>query len=191
MAKFLSELTVLCWKVQKKITGPLIQQSSSPEGQIAPSRILKIHRDRHWLIICAFRRFCDSLRNSKSYPCKWLHPVTLLEDGFLKRKTIFSIISYTVFPLKDRYLLLLKEYCLCIFRSSLLLAWGEIKNIPVEYQCIMSSAFCGCLGNSAGSLPCHSGLRSVEMTEGMKVSLWFWQCRNEKDLIGWRIVFHW
>lgn len=182
--------------------------------EITPSRRSKIHMlhcgqvnmtdagHSSWkLLFMHLEGSLAVLTNSKPYLFKWLHLATLLEDGFRKRKIIFSITSNTAFLLSERLkqlsayepydkrwetFVLFKGILSIYFQKQLTvgLRRKKKKKIHVEYQCIMSSVLghC-CLGNSAGSIPSHSGLGPVKMTGVVKFSLWFWQYQDENYLI--------
>lgn len=83
--------------------------------EITPSRRSKIHMlhcgqvnttdagHSSWkLLFMHLEGSLAVLTNSKPYLFKWLHLATLLEDGFRKRKIIFSITSNTAFLLSER-----------------------------------------------------------------------------------------
>lgn len=122
------------------------------KAQITPS---KIHHASLWpshaghsswkLLFMHLEGSLTVLTNSKSYLVKWPHLVTFPEDGFLKKESyLFCNFQYSISPIRKteilsggllmchmttggKHLSSLKDYCLLLFKSSLLLAWGGGK----------------------------------------------------------------
>lgn len=119
------------------------------KAQITPSKIhnasLRPSHAGHSSYKLLFMHFEGSLTvltNSKSYLGKWSHLVTFPEDGFLKKEShLFCNFQYSISSIwkteilsscllmchmmtGGKHLSSLKVYCLQLFKSSLLLAWG-------------------------------------------------------------------